>query len=196
MQYRVYTNCERSLSSLQSLQRTGIHYGASSSWAGRDARLCVVRQGNTAPHRAVRGKNSLTRWTVHVSLGSCRKRWRSSGPRSPTLLSRCVRPMNNPEIRWCPLVRARVEGHLSLDMILQAAEGAEMHSISRASGLKYATAVQTDAIMKVTSTCICGSDLHLYLGFVPGMEPGTASSQLVRQPEQCFRLQKPCMMEL
>lgn len=71
-----------------------------------------------------------------------------------------------------------------------------MHSISRASGLKYATAVQTDAIMKVTSTCICGSDLHLYLGFVPGMEPGTASSQLVRQPEQCFRLQKPCMMEL
>ncbi|CAK0784556.1 hypothetical protein CVIRNUC_007760 [Coccomyxa viridis] len=30
----------------------------------------------------------------------------------------------------------------------------------------------TDAIMKVTSTCICGSDLHLYLGFVPGMEPG------------------------
>ncbi len=33
-------------------------------------------------------------------------------------------------------------------------------------------AVQTDAILKVTSTCICGSDLHLYLGFVPGMEPG------------------------
>ena len=32
--------------------------------------------------------------------------------------------------------------------------------------------VQTDAILKVTSTCICGSDLHLYLGFVPGMEPG------------------------
>jgi threonine dehydrogenase-like Zn-dependent dehydrogenase len=29
-----------------------------------------------------------------------------------------------------------------------------------------------DAIIKVTSTCICGSDLHLYGGFMPGMESG------------------------
>jgi threonine dehydrogenase-like Zn-dependent dehydrogenase len=29
-----------------------------------------------------------------------------------------------------------------------------------------------DAIVKVTSTAICGSDLHLYNGFVPGMEKG------------------------
>src|SRR5512147_504035 len=29
-----------------------------------------------------------------------------------------------------------------------------------------------DAILKVTSTAICGSDLHLYDGFIPGMEPG------------------------
>src|SRR4051812_24590006 len=29
-----------------------------------------------------------------------------------------------------------------------------------------------DAIIKVTSTAICGSDLHLYNGFVPSMEPG------------------------
>lgn len=29
-----------------------------------------------------------------------------------------------------------------------------------------------DAIIKVTSTAICGSDLHLYNGFVPGMLPG------------------------
>lgn len=29
-----------------------------------------------------------------------------------------------------------------------------------------------DAIVKVTSTAICGSDLHLYDGFVPGMEHG------------------------
>ena len=29
-----------------------------------------------------------------------------------------------------------------------------------------------DAIIKVTSTCICGSDLHLYDGFMPGMESG------------------------
>jgi threonine dehydrogenase-like Zn-dependent dehydrogenase len=29
-----------------------------------------------------------------------------------------------------------------------------------------------DVIIKVTSTCICGSDLHLYDGFMPTMEPG------------------------
>ncbi len=29
-----------------------------------------------------------------------------------------------------------------------------------------------DAIVKVTSTAICGSDLHLYNGFVPTMESG------------------------
>ena len=29
-----------------------------------------------------------------------------------------------------------------------------------------------DAIVKMTSTCICGSDLHLVDGFVPFMKPG------------------------
>src|SRR5687767_7885740 len=29
-----------------------------------------------------------------------------------------------------------------------------------------------DAIVRVTSTAICGSDLHLYNGFVPTMEKG------------------------
>ena len=29
-----------------------------------------------------------------------------------------------------------------------------------------------DAIVRVTSTAICGSDLHLYGGFVPGMVKG------------------------
>ncbi|MBE9160276.1 glutathione-dependent formaldehyde dehydrogenase [Nodosilinea sp. LEGE 06152] len=29
-----------------------------------------------------------------------------------------------------------------------------------------------DAILKVTSTTICGSDLHIYDGFIPTMEPG------------------------
>ena len=29
-----------------------------------------------------------------------------------------------------------------------------------------------DAIVRITSTAICGSDLHLYNGFVPGMEKG------------------------
>ena len=29
-----------------------------------------------------------------------------------------------------------------------------------------------DAIVKITSTAICGSDLHLYNGFIPTMESG------------------------
>src|SRR5688572_19084499 len=29
-----------------------------------------------------------------------------------------------------------------------------------------------DAIVKITSTAICGSDLHLYNGFIPSMMPG------------------------
>lgn len=29
-----------------------------------------------------------------------------------------------------------------------------------------------DVILRVTSTCICGSDLHLYMGAMPGMQPG------------------------
>ena len=29
-----------------------------------------------------------------------------------------------------------------------------------------------DAIIKITSTAICGSDLHLYDGYIPGMKPG------------------------
>src|ERR1700736_3219169 len=31
---------------------------------------------------------------------------------------------------------------------------------------------QSDAIVRITSTAICGSDLHLYNGFVPTMESG------------------------
>jgi threonine dehydrogenase-like Zn-dependent dehydrogenase len=31
---------------------------------------------------------------------------------------------------------------------------------------------QSDCIVKITSTAICGSDLHLYNGFLPLMEPG------------------------
>jgi threonine dehydrogenase-like Zn-dependent dehydrogenase len=30
----------------------------------------------------------------------------------------------------------------------------------------------TDAIVRITATCICGSDLHLYDGYMPGMKPG------------------------
>jgi threonine dehydrogenase-like Zn-dependent dehydrogenase len=29
-----------------------------------------------------------------------------------------------------------------------------------------------DVIVKITSTAICGSDLHLYNGYIPAMKPG------------------------
>ena len=29
-----------------------------------------------------------------------------------------------------------------------------------------------DAIVRITSTAICGSDLHIYDGYIPGMLPG------------------------
>ena len=31
---------------------------------------------------------------------------------------------------------------------------------------------QGDVVLKITSTAICGSDLHLYDGFIPSMKPG------------------------
>jgi threonine dehydrogenase-like Zn-dependent dehydrogenase len=27
-------------------------------------------------------------------------------------------------------------------------------------------------VLKVTTTCICGSDLHMYCGYMPGMKSG------------------------
>ena len=42
-----------------------------------------------------------------------------------------------------------------------------------------------DAIVKVTTTAICGSDLHLFDGFMPGMESGGRFSGLIRvRPEK------------
>ena len=32
-------------------------------------------------------------------------------------------------------------------------------------------------VLKVTSTCICGSDLHLYLGYMPGTPSSWASDR-------------------
>lgn len=33
-------------------------------------------------------------------------------------------------------------------------------------------AAQEDVILRVTTTCICGSDLHMYMGAMPGMKSG------------------------
>jgi threonine dehydrogenase-like Zn-dependent dehydrogenase len=38
-----------------------------------------------------------------------------------------------------------------------------------------------DAIVKITSTAICGSDLHLYDGFIPTMRKG----DILRFPPKC-----------
>ena len=35
----------------------------------------------------------------------------------------------------------------------------------------------SDAIVKITSTAICGSDLHLYNGFIPTMKRGDVMIQ-------------------
>lgn len=43
-----------------------------------------------------------------------------------------------------------------------------------------ACGLQEDVILKVTSTAICGSDLHLYLNFMPGMKAGDILGHEVR----------------
>ena len=40
--------------------------------------------------------------------------------------------------------------------------------------------LQQDAILKVTSTAICGSDLHMYTGAMPGMTKGDLLGHEVR----------------
>jgi threonine dehydrogenase-like Zn-dependent dehydrogenase len=35
---------------------------------------------------------------------------------------------------------------------------------------------QDDVVLKVTSTCICGSDLHIYTGAMPGGLSGAGAS--------------------
>jgi threonine dehydrogenase-like Zn-dependent dehydrogenase len=39
-----------------------------------------------------------------------------------------------------------------------------------------------DAIIKITSTAICGSDLHLYDGFIPTMKSGDIPGQTHLNP--------------
>ena len=36
----------------------------------------------------------------------------------------------------------------------------------------------SDAIVKVSSTAICGSDLHIYNGFIPSMQKGTSGTTI------------------
>jgi threonine dehydrogenase-like Zn-dependent dehydrogenase len=31
---------------------------------------------------------------------------------------------------------------------------------------------QMDVVLRVTTSCICGSDLHMYMGAMPGMKSG------------------------
>ena len=45
-----------------------------------------------------------------------------------------------------------------------------------------------DAIVRITSTAICGSDLHLYNGFVPTMQQGDGTGKV----HQCDREVHAC----
>ena len=42
--------------------------------------------------------------------------------------------------------------------------------------------MQFDAIIKITSTCICGSDLHMYTGAFPGCRKGDQLGHEVCNP--------------
>ena len=44
--------------------------------------------------------------------------------------------------------------------------------------------LQEDVILKITSTAICGSDLHLYLNFMPGMKAGDIMGHEVNAQHQ------------
>ena len=56
-----------------------------------------------------------------------------------------------------------------------------------------------DAILKVTSTCICGSDLHLYDGYVPSMQRGDIlghefMGEVVETGSAVTNLKKGCLL--
>ncbi len=51
-----------------------------------------------------------------------------------------------------------------------------MHSLR----VRFLPQMQQDAILKVTSTAICGSDLHMYVGAMPGMTKGDLLGHEVR----------------
>jgi hypothetical protein len=46
---------------------------------------------------------------------------------------------------------------------------------------------QDDVVLKVTSTCICGSDLHIYTGAMPGGLVGRLRSTSNSSPATCRR---------
>jgi threonine dehydrogenase-like Zn-dependent dehydrogenase len=52
-----------------------------------------------------------------------------------------------------------------------------------------------DAIVRVTSTCICGSDLHLYDGYMPTMKPGDILGHefmgIIEEVGSCVKNLKP-----
>ena len=66
-------------------------------------------------------------------------------------------------------------GNLNIMRECIVTHAGSQHDVGRSyGGLKawYVHHLQEDVILKVTSTAICGSDLHLYLNFMPGMKAG------------------------
>lgn len=63
--------------------------------------------------------------------------------------------------KWPVAVQAGMDGHCT-------SVYADNITIPRS----FFTSTQADAVLKVTSTAICGSDLHLYLKGIQGMFKG------------------------
>ena len=65
--------------------------------------------------------------------------------------------------------------HMSILQECIVTHAGSQHDVGCSYGVLKAWCVhylQEDVILKVTSTAICGSDLHLYLNFMPGMKAG------------------------
>src|SRR5882757_2669289 len=84
----------------------------------------------------------------------------------PVILPSRRHPQNFPEAPN-PILSARSKGAFMKAVCWMGKEKMQVHDVPDPKILN-----PRDAIVRITSTCICGSDLHLYDGFVPTLEPG------------------------
>ena len=109
----------------------------------RQARRQAVPEGAGDPARAATCAGSSSFWRPA----------RSPPPRRPT-----PRPRRNSTLPKGPLMRA-LTWHGKHDVRVDTVPDPEIVN-------------PRDAIIKITSTAICGSDLHLYDGYIPTMQAG------------------------
>src|SRR5262249_39557066 len=82
--------------------------------------------------------------------------------------SNSTRPGRSRRAAQCRLARARSRGAVSMRAVCWY--GARDVRVARVPDPQILN--RRDAIVKVTSTAICGSDLHLFNGVIPTMKPG------------------------